>query len=39
MMKLLGSVGEDVSKSRPAVHEAYAVVTDAARRTQQAPSQ
>ena len=39
MMKLLGSVGEDVSKSRPALHEAYAVVTDAAKRTQLAPSQ
>ncbi len=39
LMKMLGSVGEDVAKSKPALHEAYAVVTDAAKRTQQAPSQ
>ena len=39
LMKMLGSVGEDVSKSKPALREAYAVVTDAAKRTQQAPSQ
>ena len=39
MMKMLGSVGADVSKSNPALHEAYAVVTDAAKRTRQPPSQ
>jgi len=38
MMKMLGSVGEDVSKSRPALHEAYSVVLEAARRTRQTPS-
>lgn len=38
MMKMLGSVGEDVSRSKPALHDAYEVVADAARRTQ-APSQ
>jgi TRAP-type transport system periplasmic protein len=38
MMKTLGSVGEDVSKSNPGLHEAYTVVTNAAKRTRQAPS-
>jgi len=38
-MKTLASVGEDVSKDKPAVREAYAVVTAAAQRTRQAPSQ
>jgi len=33
MMKLLSSVGEDVSKSKPALREAYSVVTEAAQRT------
>jgi TRAP-type transport system periplasmic protein len=33
MMKLLSSVGEDVSKSKPALSGAYSVVTDAAQRT------
>jgi hypothetical protein len=32
-MKLLAGVGEEVSKSKPALSEAYAVVTEAARRT------
>jgi hypothetical protein len=39
MMKMLGSVGADVSKSNPALHVAYAVVTDAAKRTRQLASQ
>jgi hypothetical protein len=39
MMQSLASVGEDVSKSKPALHEAYEIVTDAAKRTRQAPSQ
>jgi TRAP-type transport system periplasmic protein len=33
MMATLGSVGEDVSKSNPALHEAYEIVTEAAKRT------
>ena len=33
MMKMFRSVGEDVSRSRPALHEAYEIVADAARRT------
>jgi TRAP-type C4-dicarboxylate transport system substrate-binding protein len=39
MMASLSSVGEDVSKPKPALHEAYQIVTDAAKRTRQAPSQ
>jgi len=39
MMHTLASVGEDVSKSKPAVREAYEIVADAAKRTRQAPSQ
>jgi TRAP-type C4-dicarboxylate transport system substrate-binding protein len=39
MIATLASVGEDVSKANPALHEAYQVVTDAARRTRQSPSQ
>jgi TRAP-type C4-dicarboxylate transport system substrate-binding protein len=39
MMRLLGSVGEDVAKTKPALREAYQIVTDAAKRTRQAPSQ
>jgi len=39
MMHMLASVGDDVSKSKPALHEAYEIVTDAAKRTRQAPSQ
>jgi TRAP-type transport system periplasmic protein len=39
MMASLSSVGEDVSKPKPALHEAYEIVTDAAKRTRQAPSQ
>jgi hypothetical protein len=32
-------VGEDVSKGKPALHAAYEIVSDAAKRTRQAPSQ
>jgi TRAP-type C4-dicarboxylate transport system substrate-binding protein len=39
MMHMLSSVGDDVSKTKPALREAYQVVTDAANRTRQAPSQ
>jgi TRAP-type transport system periplasmic protein len=38
MMKMLISVGEDVSRSQPALHEAFEIVADAARRTRQVPS-
>ncbi len=38
MMKMLGSVGQDVSRSQPALHEAFEIVADAARRTRQVPS-
>ena len=39
MMKTLSSVGDDVSKNKPAVREAYQIVTDAAKRLRQPPSQ
>jgi len=39
MMHMLSSVGDDVSKSKPGLHEAYEIVTAAANRTRQAPSQ
>jgi TRAP-type transport system periplasmic protein len=39
MMKTLASVGEDVSKSNPALHEAYETVVAAAKRTATAASQ
>jgi TRAP-type transport system periplasmic protein len=39
MMASLSSVGDDVSKPKPALREAYQIVTDAAKRTRQAPSQ
>jgi TRAP-type transport system periplasmic protein len=38
MMHMLSSVGDDVSKTKPGLHEAYQLVTDAAQRTRQAPS-
>ena len=38
MMKILSSVGEDVSRSRPGLHEAFEIVADAARRTHLTPS-
>lgn len=34
MMRMLVSVGEDVSKSDPALHQAYDLMLDAAKRTQ-----
>ena len=39
MMKTLSSVGDDVSKNKPAVRGAYQIVTDAAKRLRQPPSQ
>jgi TRAP-type C4-dicarboxylate transport system substrate-binding protein len=39
MMATLGSVGEDISKTKPAIREAYQVVTEAAQRTRQTPNQ
>ena len=36
MMQTLSRVGEDLSKDNPALHDALAVVTDAANRTRQA---
>jgi hypothetical protein len=39
MMRMLASVGDDVSKAKPALREAYQVVTEAATRTRQAASQ
>ena len=39
MMKTLASVGQDVSKSNPALHEAYETVVAAAKRTAAAQSQ
>jgi len=39
MVQTITSVGEDVSKAKPAVHDAYEVVADAAKRTRQATTQ
>jgi TRAP-type transport system periplasmic protein len=39
MMATLASVGADVAKAKPAVREAYQIVTDAAQRTQRDSSQ
>jgi TRAP-type C4-dicarboxylate transport system substrate-binding protein len=39
MMKMLTTVGEDISSKKPALHEAYETVVAAAKRTQTAPSQ
>ena len=39
MMRMLSSVGDDVSKTKPALRDAYEIVADAAKRTRQAPSQ
>jgi TRAP-type C4-dicarboxylate transport system substrate-binding protein len=39
MMRTLASVGEEVSKTKPALYEAYEIVADAAKRTRLAPSQ
>ena len=38
MMKTLGSVADDVSKTKPALREAYAVVSEVAKRTRQVAS-
>jgi TRAP-type transport system periplasmic protein len=39
MMKTLTTVGEDVSKTKPALSAAYNLVTDAAQRTRRSPGQ
>jgi len=39
MMQTLSSVGDDISKAKPGVREAYEIVTAAAKRTRVAPSQ
>ncbi len=39
MMQTLSSVGDDVSKSKPALRTAYEIVAAAAKRTQLSPSQ
>jgi TRAP-type C4-dicarboxylate transport system substrate-binding protein len=39
MMRTFASVADDVSKTKPALYAAYQVVSDAAKRTRQAPSQ
>jgi len=36
---LLASVGEDVSKPKPALHDAYEIVAEAAKRTAQGATQ
>ena len=39
LLRTLASVGDDVSKSKPAVREAYEIVADAAKRTRSAPGE
>ncbi|MGB7255132.1 MAG: TRAP transporter substrate-binding protein [Xanthobacteraceae bacterium] len=39
MMHMLSSVGDDVSKAKPGVRDAYEIVTAAAKRTELSPSQ
>jgi TRAP-type C4-dicarboxylate transport system substrate-binding protein len=39
LLKTLASVGDDVSKTKPAVRAAYEIVADAAKRLRQAPGQ
>jgi len=39
MMRTLASVGEDVSKAKPALHDAYEIVSAAAKRARQPQSQ
>jgi len=39
LLKILSSVGQDVSKTKPALDAAYQVVSEAAQRTRQSPSQ
>jgi len=38
MLQMLASVGDDVSKTKPAVRGAYEIVLDAAKRTRGAPT-
>ena len=38
-MQTIASVGEDVSRSKPALHDAYEIVAEAAKRTQQGQTQ
>jgi len=39
MMHMLASVGDDVSKAKPALHDAYEIVADVAKRTRQPQTQ
>ena len=39
LMQTIASVGEDVSRSKPMLHDAYEIVAEAAKRTQQGPTQ
>ena len=39
LMQTIASVGEDVSRSKPPVHDAYEVVLEASKRTRQGPTQ
>lgn len=39
LIQTIASVGEDVSRSKPAVRDAYEIVAEAAKRTQQGPTQ
>ncbi len=38
MMHTISGVGDDISKNKPELRDAYQVVTQAAQRTRQAPS-
>ena len=38
-LRMMASVGDDVSKAKPAVRDAYEIVAAAAKRTQPSPSQ
>jgi TRAP-type transport system periplasmic protein len=39
LIETISSVGEDVSRKKPSLHDAYNIVAEAARRTAQGPSQ
>jgi hypothetical protein len=39
MIQTISPVAEEVSKAKPALHEAYEIVAEAARRLRQAPGQ
>jgi hypothetical protein len=39
MVATLASVGDDVSKTKPAIREAYEIIVDAAKRVKQASGQ